>query len=229
MGIRCAIAPGTRADYAALARHHYRAGPPATFDRILRATHEGRTVGVLVVSRPVLNARWRDGLWPGRFDGPDPRRRAERLNRELRCISRVIVDPRYRSLGLAAALVRAYLRAPLTPRTEAVAQMGAFSGFFRAAGMRSTPVPPSRRDAALLHVLRAARVQPWRLLDARFMRTLAPARKAAIDHSLRRCANDARGTRALTRAPLARLAAAAAAHVASPIPAAAFAFDSPTA
>ncbi len=56
------IEPGTPADLEALSALHYRGGPPATVDLVLRciAPDDGAPAlaGVLVVSRPVLNAPW---------------------------------------------------------------------------------------------------------------------------------------------------------------------------
>lgn len=165
--------PGRISDYDALARHHYRAGRPATIAPSLPGRpailavrdSRGEAVGVLVASMPTLNGAWRGLAWPGRFSTGDPRLDAARLNREVRCISRVVVDPRYRGLGLASLLVREYLDHPLTPCTEAVAAMGRACGFFERSGMIAYHMPPTRRDARLLDALAAAGVEAWALLD----------------------------------------------------------------
>ncbi|HYE01768.1 MAG TPA: GNAT family N-acetyltransferase [Phycisphaerales bacterium] len=143
-GQRIDLEPGTRADYAALARFHYRAGAPATMVGVVRAVEPGRgeLAGVLVVSMPTLNGPWRELAWPGRYAGPDRRRGLRRLNAEVRTISRVVVEPRYRGLGLGRRLVEAYLRRPLTAATEAVAAMGGACPFFARAGMREYEVGP---------------------------------------------------------------------------------------
>ncbi len=149
---RIRIEPGSIADHRALAAHHYRRGRPATIERVLvsRAAGFDEPVGVLVVSRPTLNARWRALAWPGRYDGPDRRVAAARLNAELRCISRVIVHPDWRRRGIARRLVLAYLKDPLTRRTEVYVSRGRSAGFFAQAGMKPVPLTPSRRDARLL-------------------------------------------------------------------------------
>lgn len=149
------IEVGTGADYARLAHHHYRAGPPATMVHVLRASIDGMLAGVLVVSMPARNASWRGIAWPDLFCGPDRREDLRQLNTHVRCISRVIVETRFRGLGLGFGLVRAYLHAPLTGRTEAIASMGGFCGFFARAGMNAIvlPVPPG--DERLLEALRA--------------------------------------------------------------------------
>ncbi len=173
---------------------HYRRGRPPTPSwcwRLVDPDHAGETVGVLVVSRPVLNGRWRSIAWPGRFDDPDPRKRARVINRELRVISRVLIDPRYRALGLATRLVRAYLANPLTPCTEALAAMGAVCPFFARAGMRALRPPESRRNRRLLAVLSAGAIEPWRLACP------AALPRGVVDDleaPLRRWAGDSRAT-----------------------------------
>jgi len=220
------ISPGTAADYTALAPLHYRAGPPATCARVLVAHWRDHLAGILIVSMPTLNARWRPLLWPGEFDSPDRRENAQRINSQLRCISRVVIDPRFRAMGFATALIRAYLASPLTPRTEAVAAMGAVSGFFIAAGMREVVPPPTLRDRALLSALRKANLPPWRLIDPAFITALSPTRRDPLELALRRWANDARSTRAGASAPLPRLIDLAARAVASPLATRAYGFDS---
>lgn len=168
------IEPGTRADMDALLVHHYLAGRPATRVGILRAVdrRHGNLAGVLVVSMPTLNGAWREQPWPGRYSGGDRKAAAARINAELRCISRVIVDPRYRGLGVATRLVRAYLAAPLSPATEAVAAMGPICPFFERAGMNAYRVPMHAADARLADAIDAAGGEAWMLAD--------PERAAAL-------------------------------------------------
>ena len=165
-----AIEPGTRADLGALKHHHYRTHDPASIAHILRATrttHAGHTIlaGVLVVTYPTLNARWRTRAYPGRFDTGSPRDDARRLNAEVRTIARVIVEPRSRALGIASALVRAYLARPLTPITEALASMGAVSPFFERAGMTGYRPHRAPSDLRLLDALDHEHRTPLDLLD----------------------------------------------------------------
>lgn len=220
---RLIFEPGTLADYRTLAAFHYRAGNPPGGSRIWvlrrRATRRGHParalgstreiVGVIAVSRPVLNGPWRRAAWPGVFDTGDRRADARAINRNLRVISRVVVDPRYRALGLAARLVRSYLRRPLTPCTEAIAAMAAVSPFFERAGMRRINRSPPRRQARLARALQRAGIQPDELAAPWLIR--GPLRRK-IAPSLRAWAADSRATRARaagTLDPLMRLAACA--------------------
>jgi len=233
------IREGTINDYHVLARFHYRAAEPATVVRVLRAddpaagTCKGALVadpvGVLVVSMPTLNGRWRELAWPGRYSGPDRRENAGRLNRELRCISRVIVDPRHRASGVATALVREYLRHPLTPATEAVAAMGVCCPFFRRAGMIQYTLAPSERDARLADAIAAADLggrAPDEPAVTRLLR--GPSRRGRlVARELRRWAGESRASRGLIDEPIERVAATAWAALCAPLVAYAAAEDPP--
>lgn len=209
---------GRPADYAALARFHYRATRPATIVHTLAAADasSGEVIGVLTISMPTLNGPWRAAAWPPLFGRRSGRALARSVNRHLRTISRVIVDPRYRALGVASRLVKAYLENPLTPCTEALASMGRYCPFFARAGMRELLLIAPSRDARLRTALAVAGVEPWQLIDlasaARLLRSRAALRRALISW-----ANDSRATRRLrpagdqgaALAPLAALAGAA--------------------
>jgi GNAT superfamily N-acetyltransferase len=236
-----AIGEGSIADYDSLAAFHYLWGRPATAVRVLVAREVGcrprwgrewggrewrgerwiggggppagalDPVGVLVVSMPPLNAPWRDAAWPGEFAG-NKRDAARRINAQVRTISRVVVDPRWRGMGVARRLIAAYLARPLTGRTETLAAMGPVCACFRAAGMREVAVPRARHDARLLAVLGrlpgagergGTGIEAWQLLD--------PAVLARVDErALRVWARASRANRAIADGPVRELALRAA-------------------
>lgn len=168
--------PGTRHDYQRLAHLHYRSGAPATIVLVLRGIRHvpctidpsGRLLaGVLVVSMPTLNAVWRQRAWPGHFNTPDKSLNARRLNQQVRLISRVIVEPRSRGLGVGSGLVRAYLENPLTPATEASACMGSVCPFFQRAGMTPYEIVHDLIDTRLLDALTHLAISPQSLAHRR--------------------------------------------------------------
>lgn len=170
------IEEGTLDDYAALAHLHYRGGCPAVVVKILRAmrtvprhVHPSRQLlaGVVLVSMPTLNARWRDRVWPGFFTTGSKPLNARRLNANLRTLTRAIVEPRSRGLGVASALVRAYLADPLTPGTEALAAMGSVCPFFERGGMTPYDMPSTPEDLRLLDALTHLGLTPAQLHTAR--------------------------------------------------------------
>lgn len=156
---RLVLRGGTRRDYDALAEFHYRAKRPATVTRVLvlEDRHETRgsrleewsrslksqassgkplrPVAVLVESMPTINCQLRDRATGGRYAGMDRSAAIRLLNAEVRCISRVVVDPRWRGLGLAVRLVKHALGTAATRHTEAMAAMGRVHPLFELAGM----------------------------------------------------------------------------------------------
>jgi GNAT superfamily N-acetyltransferase len=120
------IAPGTFADYAALARFHYKSGHPGGVTSVIRMVRtaptvvgrflgrgdETQIVGVVVRSLPALSCQLRNIATNGRYRNLKPRDAARMLNREVRTISRVVIDPQWRGLGLAVRLVRHALENP---------------------------------------------------------------------------------------------------------------------
>jgi tRNA(Met) C34 N-acetyltransferase TmcA len=60
----------------------------------------------------------------------------QQLQRQISVISRVVVHPKYRSIGLGAKLVNKTLAQAGTPCVETVAVMARYNPFFEKAGMR---------------------------------------------------------------------------------------------
>jgi ABC-type lipoprotein export system ATPase subunit len=155
---RIRIEQGNIDDYRQLAHLHYRADFPATSAQIFRAVRTTPSsgeilAGVLVVSHPTLNSSWRQYAWNGYFTTKNKSLNAQRINKDLRCISRVIVESRSRGLGVATKLVRHYLSSSLTRATESVAMMGSVNPFFERAGMVAYTVMPSLADLRLLDAI----------------------------------------------------------------------------
>lgn len=176
------LARGDLRDYAQLAEYHYKANRPATATRVLTLQHhqpavsgrylgrpcEHRLVGVLVESLPSLNCQLRDWALHDRYRTlREARDRAVALSAEIRCISRVVVHPQWRGLGLAVRLVKAALSDPETPFTEALAAMGRVHPFFERAGMTAYRRPPHPFDARLTDALQSVGIEPISLAALR--------------------------------------------------------------
>lgn len=168
-----AVEPGTPDDLRALERFHYRPGRPATIASILRAAvpvvggSPPLLAGVLITSFPPLSCAARDRVFP-RYAGLPLSPKARLLNGEVRTISRVIVEPRFRALGVASRLVRQAVANSTTPIIEAMASMGRACPVFERAGLRRFDPPLSRDEARVmaafdragipLHVLASTRL-----------------------------------------------------------------------
>ncbi|MBI1335859.1 MAG: hypothetical protein GC164_02725 [Phycisphaera sp.] len=175
-GLRLEV--GSMRDYHALAEFHYRSQHPGTATRVWVLRHDhlssaarfaGRegsqsVAGVLVESLPSLACRMRDWALHERYRSiTDVRARARLLCDELRVVSRVVVHPQWRGLGLAVRLVRATLENPVTRYTEAIAAMGHVNPFFEVAGMRAYPRPPHPFDQRLRDAFSSAGINPVEL------------------------------------------------------------------
>ena len=150
---RFVIGPGDIQDYARLERFHYRGGRPATWARISSVRYHPsenstpRLAAVGVLSYPVpscLSRRQCLGLACTRDD------ELRFANRYIRTISRVIVHPQFRALGLSTALVKWMCTNCDTRYVEAMAIMGRAHPLFELAGM--TRVQPARPDAPIYYI-----------------------------------------------------------------------------
>jgi len=146
---RWRIRRGTIGDYDALARFHYVAGRPAAHKRVYvirppKPPGSGpgdiqlspEVAAVLVVSPPLACVRGRNVATGGRYLLGSRRESLALLNREMECISRVIVHPVYRGCGLSVRLVRHALATARTPFMETLAAMAAVHPLFDRAGMK---------------------------------------------------------------------------------------------
>jgi len=197
------LEPGSLTDYHHLAPFHYRSAVPGAVTAVFRLVHhaptiagrylhrrdETTTVGVLLRSLPALSCRLRDIATQGRYGALARRDAAVMLNREIRTISRVVIDPRWRGLGLAVRLVRHALHHPETMCTEALAAMGRVHPFFERAGMTRYDRPPLPHHARLLDALDRLALPPYTLAATDlFMRQLRAADASAqrwFEHELR--------------------------------------------
>jgi hypothetical protein len=163
------IERGSWTDYLALEHLHYRAGRPVVPVGVWRVrfrapgTRRLRLVAVGVLNFPTLACRAREaaiGLAPlrplRRRATPQARARWIRhraarirwINRHVRRISRIIVAPPFRTLGLGSALARRMCWCCKTRYVEALAVMGRVSPLFVRAGMTPAAITPAARARA---------------------------------------------------------------------------------
>jgi hypothetical protein len=152
------LAPGSARDYRQLEQFHYLPKRPATWadvwsirfrPRDAPEDGDGRVVAVGVLSYPVPSCRPRE-----RFLGRLGLSRSENLrfaNQHVRTISRVIVHPQFRSLGLSSVLVRCLCDSCTTRYVESIAMMARAHPFFDRAGM--TRIEPEHEDEPVYFIL----------------------------------------------------------------------------
>jgi len=121
------VEQGSLQDYKALSQFHYRAGHCPAPRKIFALKRREEVCGVIVYSFPSPVTFGRSKVWKGNL---------QQLQKEVSTISRVVVHPKYRSIGLGVKLVRETLCEAGTTCVEAVAVMARYNPFFEIAGMR---------------------------------------------------------------------------------------------
>jgi GNAT superfamily N-acetyltransferase len=160
--------------YRKLARFHYRDGRLGPFAAIyaLDESHPIRKrflepAGVIVYSMPAPSLELRNKATGGYFTGLGGRaNQLQIVNENIRCISRVIIEPRYRGLGLASRLVRETMPMLGVPVIEALAVMGAVNPFFEKAGMKAYHDSMPARCVQMTEALSYLGIEGPMLLDA---------------------------------------------------------------
>jgi len=144
------IERGSAQDYARLSRFHYAPTRPASFARVWKcvyvnpATHERMLASVIVMSWPARAAAGRRSVLP--ISG-GPGNELRFINRHVRSISRVIVHPQFRSLGLSIRMIRWLCKCCNTRYVESVARMGKIHPLFDRAGMMRV-IPKDQKSPA---------------------------------------------------------------------------------
>jgi len=130
------IVPGVPDDWRKLSGFHYRSHNCGATREIFTLRQRGWLIGVIVYAYPPPNCSGRGLVLP--------RMPIKELNQKLSIISRIVVHPKYRSIGLGAKLIRDTLPRIGTPYVEMVAVMAKYNPFAERAGMRNvvTKSPP---------------------------------------------------------------------------------------
>ncbi len=143
------IAEGSREDYEKLAQFHYREAKGLVAAQKVFALKRGEeTVGVIVYKYPAITTFGRRKAFGRKLS-------LQEINRDLALISRVIVHPKYRTIGLGVKLVRETLPLVGKPYVEAVAVMAKYNPFFERAGMQK--IAESRPNPQLVEAIEKLR------------------------------------------------------------------------
>jgi hypothetical protein len=178
--VKCSVGAGLeivragRKEYEQLSAFHYRdcsLGPYAAVyalkDMHPAALRTGTIAGVIVYTTPAPNLEMRKIALGDVFSGFSDRRIGlAMVNKNIRCISRVIIEPRYRGIGLASMLVRKTLNRLGMPIVEAMAVMGRVNPFFEKASMRAYFSRPSLRCVKLVEAFGAVGIEDDAFIDA---------------------------------------------------------------
>ncbi|MEN6384437.1 MAG: hypothetical protein ABFD79_04500 [Phycisphaerales bacterium] len=167
------IVPGTIADYKPLSRFHYRnckMGPVAAVYKIIDEHPLRRQieplVGIIVYSMPVCSVVLRNIATKGLFTKLGSSSvNLQLINQNIRTISRVVIEPRYRALGLAYELVKHTMPLLEMPYIEAMAVMGKVNPFFEKAGMMKYQAREPEKNVKLQQALSIVGIEDYDLID----------------------------------------------------------------
>jgi ABC-type ATPase with predicted acetyltransferase domain len=121
------IEEGTRADWKKLSCFHYRGHGVAVVRKIFRLVRGDELCGVIVYSYPPPACYGRRLVLP--------RMSIQEMNKQLSIINRVVIHPKYRTVGLGAKLIRETMPLVGTRYVELIAVMAKYSPFAEKAGM----------------------------------------------------------------------------------------------
>lgn len=156
--------------YKELSAFHYRAGnAPAVisdvFGAFLKQTARQsgkaeRLAGVIVYAQPALHLAMRNRATRGRYlPGKNASAAYRRLNREVKTIARVVVDPQFRGIGLGVRLVTETMPLVGALYVESLAAMGKVNPFFEKAGMTRWPSRVSKNSERFIAALRSVGIK----------------------------------------------------------------------
>ena len=185
------IERGSLSDYARFARWHYLGSRrPGPVSDVFVAKLHGSAVAVATFGHTHLFLSARNLALPQFGSNVVSSGGAGALNANVRLLQRVIVEPRYRALGVASRLLSAALPQLGVPIVECLAEMGEFSGFLERAGfMRRGRCKPSREAARLMANLRRLKLEAYQLCEpARRKRALAGLPRREREKLLRQLA-----------------------------------------
>ena len=156
------IEEGSREDYKKLVGFHYRQGGHPPIRRVFVMKRGDELVGVILYCYPPINCIGRKKAFGRQFT-------AAEVNEKFAIISRVILHPKYRTIGLGARLVRETLPLVGLPYIEAIAVMSRYNPFFEKAGMRKIMERfPSHEITEAIEQLRQVGFEPTLLSSTNY-------------------------------------------------------------
>jgi len=133
------IEEGTTADWKKLAGFHYRSHKIAAPRKIFSLKRGEELCGVIVYCYPPPTCFGRRLALP--------KMNMKELNQKLSIITRVVVHPKYRTIGLGTKLVKETLSLVGTPYVEMPAVMAKYNPFAEKAGMQKIAEQPPPKEA----------------------------------------------------------------------------------
>lgn len=189
---------GNSFDYEQLARYHYCKGRilPAQYIFKLMARSPHRfdipdPVGVVVYKYPIPQMPGRNQATNYYFRKPDSNsERMKLVNSNIRYAARIIIDPRFRRIGLAKKLQQESLDQLTIPIVETLCPMDWTSNLLHYSGFKPYYCRPPKRYGRLKNKLELAgvseRVLSLPAIVNERLRFLSPSHKAEVEKEIKR-------------------------------------------
>jgi len=189
------VVPGGLDEYKRLARYHYRDSRPGPCKAVFVLKSDGTlpglscetVVGVIVYSTATAVLELRNAATNNFFAGLDRSTQLGLLNKNIRRLSRLVIEPRFRGLGLATRLVRETMPQLNVPIIEAVAVMGRVNPFLEKAGMKAYRARPHAASVQLAEAFSLLGMENAELLDAQKVQQKLDGLTTAQTEFLERC------------------------------------------
>jgi GNAT superfamily N-acetyltransferase len=163
---RLRVVTGDIGDYKALAHYHYRDSRLGPFTNIFALKDDiSKTIGVIIYAMPRPALELRNIATNNMFTGFDRSTQLALVNKNIRCIARVIIEPRFRGLGLASRLVRDTMPQMQMTIIEALAVMGLVNPFFEKAGMTAYTAKLPARCVQFVEALSLVGIEQTEFID----------------------------------------------------------------
>ena len=169
---RLEVVSGDVSDYKTLAPYHYREESPAAVKAVfaLRAKRASswmgsKTVGVAVYCAPHPRVELRTVATNGLFADLDLQTQLALINANIRRLARLIIEPRFRGVGLATRLVRETMPILEIPIIEALGVMPHVNPFLERAGMQKFAPRTPVAHVQLVEAFSAVGIESDRLID----------------------------------------------------------------
>jgi len=141
------IRRGSRADWPYFTRWHYRGRGIGPVRRVELLYHRNQKVGICIFGCVALANSHRNRLFG--LNAKMSSSQAQAINRNFACVSRLVLDPRYRGAGIGGWFLRTACESVPWPWIELISEMANLSSFYKAAGFvlagRSSRKPARRK------------------------------------------------------------------------------------
>ena len=158
--------------YKQLAAYHYREEKPVAVKAVFalkprtgRGMSGSTPAGVIVYCAPNPRVELRTIATNGAFAELDKQTQLALINRNIRCIARLIIEPRFRGVGLATRLVRETMLRLEVPIIEALGVMPQVNPFLERAGMQAFAPRTPLAHVQLVEAFSAVGIEADQLID----------------------------------------------------------------